>query len=124
MATSTNQSKEILGSHPNTICQVFHAPCYSTNACPYHYQPRHQPVLHAFATANSIDTGEQVCYPNSTTASHIMPDVSMLLSKSPHSGPNLVKVGSGTLLPISNIGHSAIPNPVKPLQLRHILHVP
>ena len=41
-SVDTNQSKGILGFHPNTVGQICHAQCHSDNACPNRYKPCQQ----------------------------------------------------------------------------------
>ena len=85
LSASNNQSEGILGFHPNIICQIYHAPCHSVDACPSRYEPRQQPVLLACAAFNSVDTREQLWYPNSTAASQMTLYDDKLLSKSVYS---------------------------------------
>ena len=63
-------------------------------------------MLPTYATFNSVDVGDQIWYP------------------ARYSGFSLVKVGNGSLLPISHVGHTTLSTPHKPLCLRNVLHVP
>lgn len=79
----------------------------SRSLCSSRYQPRQQPILLAYATFNPISGGgEQIQYPNSAAASHMTPNDGKHLSKSSYSGPVCVKVGDGTLLPITHVDHT------------------
>jgi len=53
------------------------------------------------------------------------PEDSKLLCKSPYSGSSQVKVGNGTLLPISQVGMIKLPTSSRPLTLKkNVFHVP
>jgi len=79
-------------------------------------------VLPAYATFHA-DVGEQIWYPDSAVASHMMLDEGNLLSKTHYSGSGLVKVGNGTLLSISSIGNLKLGTPSRPLRLNSVVHV-
>jgi len=81
-------------------------------------------VLPAYATFHTADVGEQVLYPDSAVASNMTLDEGNSLSKTPYSGSSLVKVGNGTLLPISSVGNLKLGTPSRPLRVNSILHVP
>ena len=124
MSIGTNHSKGILGSHPNIICQICHAPSYPADACPSYHQPLPQSVLSAYATFNSVDAGEQFWYPDCAVTSCMTLGDDKLLSKSLYSGTSLIKVGNGILLPIKHVGYSSVLTPFKPLHLSRVIRVP
>ena len=80
-------------------------------------------MLLAYATFNPVSVDEQVWYPDSTSASHLTPNDSKLLSKSIYSGNKMVKVANGTLLPVVHTGTCVLPTKCKPLSLTNVLHV-
>jgi len=123
LVAGTNQFEVILRSYPNTICQICHALAHSADAYPNCYHRRQQPVLPTYATISSVIADEQVWYPDSGASFHMTHDDGELLTISPYSGTSLVKVGNGTLLPISHVGHSFFFTLVKPLYLPCVLYV-
>ena len=76
-------------------------------------------MLPAYATFHA-DVGEQIWYPDSAVASHMMLDEGNLLSKTHYSGSGLVKVGNGTVLSISSIGNLKLGTPSRPLRLNSV----
>ena len=122
--TGMNQLEGILGSHPNIICQICHAPGHSTLHCPNCYHSKSQSVLPAYATFNPVSIDERVWYPDSAATSHMTPDDGKLISKSVYSVNTAVKVGDGTVLPVAYTGTSVLLTKHKPLILNNVLHVP
>lgn len=68
-------------------------------------------------------TCNSVWYLNSATASHMTPSEGILSSKTTYSGPTEIQVGTGTLLPIKNIGTMYIHTISHPLVLNPVCHV-
>ncbi|XP_019151008.1 PREDICTED: uncharacterized protein LOC109147806 [Ipomoea nil] len=62
--------------------------------------------------------------PDTGASVHATPDSSILTQSEEYHGDDVLRVGDGTGLAISRVGHAAIPSLNKSLQLSKILHVP
>ncbi|KAL5833967.1 hypothetical protein ACOSQ3_017641 [Xanthoceras sorbifolium] len=98
--------------------QVFHNP----SPPQAHF---HQNSAAYFATPNSVQ--DQSWYLDSGATNHITSDLGNLSLKSEYRGNDHLTVCNGHQLSISHFGNTSIPShtePVKPLHLNDILHVP
>ncbi|XP_019155032.1 PREDICTED: uncharacterized protein LOC109151886 [Ipomoea nil] len=62
--------------------------------------------------------------PDTGASMHVTPDSSMLTQSEEYHGDDVLRVGDGTGLAISRVGHAAIPSVNKALKVSNILHVP
>jgi len=53
-----NSSEGILGSHPNAVCQICHAPDHTAMHYPNSYSPKPQSMLPVYATFNPVTVDE------------------------------------------------------------------
>ena len=71
LSTRNNSFEEVLGSHPNTVCQICFAPGHTVVGCPQCYTLSQLNSVPAFATFNPVDANESAWYPDTVVASHM-----------------------------------------------------
>ncbi|XP_019173550.1 PREDICTED: uncharacterized protein LOC109169130 [Ipomoea nil] len=108
-------------------CQI----CRSHEHTAVSYFKRYAPQPHA--QANVAVTGDSLAastadawYPDTGATAHATRDASMIGSSEDYTSGNVLRVGNGTGLVISRVGHVSVPSVTvsKNLQLSNILHVP
>ncbi|XP_019157780.1 PREDICTED: uncharacterized protein LOC109154448 [Ipomoea nil] len=108
-------------------CQICRAQGHTAVYCYKRYST--QPPTQANITVSGDATSAPVpstdaWYPDTGATAHATPDAEMLTTSEDYNGSDTLRVGNGTGLAISQIGHTSIPSVSKQLLMYNVLHVP
>ncbi|XP_019157587.1 PREDICTED: uncharacterized protein LOC109154202 [Ipomoea nil] len=107
-------------------CQICRVQGHTTLYCYKCYAPQPAPqgnmVVSGDETAAASTTASW--FPDTGATAHATPDASMMSPSEEYAGGDVLRVGNGTGLIISRVGHATIPSMSKVLRLSNVLHVP
>ncbi|KAF5443557.1 hypothetical protein F2P56_036104 [Juglans regia] len=118
-------------SGPRPTCQVCQKSghvalqCYHRFDHSYQYDPPQSFSANYTTSHNQTTNSDSTWYPDSAATHHITSDLGNLnLSSEPYHGPEAIRVGDGSCLPIQNLCDSLFHSNSSNFRLCNLLHVP
>ena len=126
---NSQNSQSFPNSSSRPTCQICYKPGHTAIDCyqrmNYAYQGRHPPAkLAAMATSAPTQPAQTTWISDIGATDHFTPDLNTIPDNHAYTDSQLVSVGNGQQLPISNIGNGHLRTSSSLFHLRKILHIP
>ncbi|XP_019161142.1 PREDICTED: uncharacterized protein LOC109157758 [Ipomoea nil] len=105
-------------------CQICRSHGHTALHCFKRYAGAPQSQAHAAVPGDDGTVVANAWYPDTGASSHATPDQTMMAQSDPYSGGDVLRVGNGSGLGITSVGHASLNSASRTLNLNNILHVP
>ncbi|XP_019155699.1 PREDICTED: uncharacterized protein LOC109152448 [Ipomoea nil] len=112
-------------SNSGPRCQICNKQGHIAKACWRRFTPDSDPQANVVVSGvdGSMDDSHQ-WFPDTGATNHATPDPTLLTSSTAHDGPETLRVGNGTELPIVTVGSTSLATNSRSFRMSDVLHVP